>query len=1250
MIPRILKTVFLKNTLFLFVPLLGVTLSSCSEMNYPEQVASGVARLSVNNFARLVGAINNVASVTKSSECIFSPSAPFAGKTTIERGENGLGKVSFHFAQCEFDFGTGTTINLPGSCSDQKVTYFGKVTVSGSRTISGLLTGNAEHPVIPSGNDGIDFKFTSVEFENYKVESSDLDKSMTILRGSAAFDAKVHLAKDQKSKFCAVALPNLTLSHIKYSPEPGSEDTVVKLNGPRGDFEAVINSSDFNAQIGVHGEVSNSLDGVMTIWGKQIAIPTDGNQLKPGFTAQSYNDSLACIENLKTPTEVCAYEPELALPIARLTVSNLGSLLRELVEAGRASKNGNPSCSLSSFNHSPSETNKIDENSSEVIWNFDGCVYEFGSNSDEKSPFSGTVTLSGRKSIHGRPTDSLLFPVMPQTNEIKIHFTEVIFDNFRVNSSKAPAVLTQSGSLSFDLVAHLGTQKLGDKEIPWLPLLNLTFSNIHHIGENNLVISLQPGEKENNFKLPQHGDFHFTVQDSDLQAQVGKFKDKENQLSGKIKMFGQWIDFGAKEQLDPEYDASKWSQSWQPRQVDISEDPPSESFETDARSFLADLVNPISKEGQSKQEQFKNTLVKHSDALYWMIHRPDLVNAAGIPRELDSWLEPFAAQFKEFSRPLLKEALLAADVEDFVVHQAAIEDGINKLEIEGCHAHIDVPEALGKDFKLFMETINAQYFLNLDAVDKRRVLGHVLKVTNATSTPDDKFLAAAQVSGPFFQKLMQILSDKMPKGSLKDALTSLKNRLPRIEQEDLQKYLLVLEAEGVQIKIIKSLGAASVGEALLAEQTIKTNNGYETRKIVIKFKRPGVEEIAIRENAFFKAQASKVSPTMRESYDQISKHVFDELDFEKELQNLIKGYQVYNSENGPISVVKSLEGFPKSKFWIAMEMAEGKTFEDARGAGYDNPEAALISKLELMSKAVLLDRLTTEFIQKGLLVEGDAFIHGDLHGGNKLIAIDESAIEWLREHNISAENISRKTVEALLKTKNKANKPMIQLILVDFGNSHVLPKAKRLALFNMLIAVSDVSLSPMAFLSAFENLSDSAKLDKVLLSKGLEPIFNDDEMTFTVKFGKAIDLLQQNKVSVPGLLTAFFKSMTSIDNSYNLVREDAKAQGFCFERLKLVNPLIDEIVSSLIGKMPMNPSPFLSFVPNGFFPDNLSPENVVAIRRKLPWYIFDYYLGRPYVIPALNYVWLSSVVKSFWGSFGKQKLEETPAADCKFTY
>ena len=279
-------------------------------------------------------------------------------------------------------------------------------------------------------------------------------------------------------------------------------------------------------------------------------------------------------------------------------------------------------------------------------------------------------------------------------------------------------------------------------------------------------------------------------------------------------------------------------------------------------------------------------------------------------------------------------------VEDIKKHL----DGKSLNDILDAAAKSEVPGQVG-----FFKQIVSTYFTSLDQSDKRACLAAALRYANVfdfsgLQTPEaiasarrvalNKFTGAIlKGTGPLLQKMMQGLPKDII-GDYADALEDMKQHLAPIPRKIVQAHFMnIIKAskgtgkELAYIKLEKSLGAASVGEAFLCkigikrraqkirlldnDAEIKANGGniiyherdaegnpiYEdlidTYSVVIKIMRHDAKRRAEKENTIFKAAAANITG-MSKTWEGQYRQFQEEFDFTKEKKNIEDGQKIYN--------------------------------------------------------------------------------------------------------------------------------------------------------------------------------------------------------------------------------------------------------------------------------------------------------------------------------------------------------------------
>src|SRR5262249_47942592 len=142
--------------------------------------------------------------VNRDANCGFeSPDVKASAETSGVVG--GLGSVKSTVRDCVIDL--GTTPMEATSCDGSVERVTGAIRVSGTRTVSGILTGDVNQPVVPISPDAVTFELSSVEFTNFLLELSASDKKLTQVDAKLSATIKVLLAASTRN-ICEIVTPN----------------------------------------------------------------------------------------------------------------------------------------------------------------------------------------------------------------------------------------------------------------------------------------------------------------------------------------------------------------------------------------------------------------------------------------------------------------------------------------------------------------------------------------------------------------------------------------------------------------------------------------------------------------------------------------------------------------------------------------------------------------------------------------------------------------------------------------------------------------------------------------------------------------------------------------------------------------------------------------------------------------------------------------------------------------------------------
>lgn len=530
--PRRRRTVTLP-ALAAVVALLAVPSACQLERMFPDKVAAGVARLTFRNAAVLTSLISD------DTTCGFSSEAVLANpKMTGAIGS--VGTLTWTVEDCTLDLGALDVVRT--DCAGVETKAAGKVTVSGTREVHGLLTGDPSSPIVPSGPDAVTLQLSYAP-DGYLVRMSNRVTALTQTGGSVSFTVAPHLAKSASSGACAVATSDLTITDVRYA------DVDVIVESGEGDpFPAEVPSSKLSAQLGTYGDKEDHLEGEITVWDTTVKVPTKDDPyqgLDPDYDAEEFRAAYACHEDLAEPLSFeCPYDgflyPQLAQGAAALTISTLGNLAK-LAEAR---------CfSLPSVLASPTLTGEVGESGGSARYVVENCVIdlpsptEFAQDCSGRTYFAeGKVTVSGTKVVSGILTGSATDPVAPVSTQPAVVTLDVELLGFAISDDRSDKKLwLESGRLRGTTRPKTAIDtSLGVCALP------TPVAAFEGVVLEDAVVDLHAG--------PSTYTLH--VASSALEAQNGKSGGRENYLAGTITVEGHEyaIPVAGEPVLDPSYE------------------------------------------------------------------------------------------------------------------------------------------------------------------------------------------------------------------------------------------------------------------------------------------------------------------------------------------------------------------------------------------------------------------------------------------------------------------------------------------------------------------------------------------------------------------------------------------------------------------------------------------------------------------------------------------------------------------------
>jgi hypothetical protein len=519
----------------------GVLAGCPVERLAPEKVAMGVARLSVRNMG------NVVALTSADARCGFASDE--VNRTREENGRLGSeGSVTWRVRDCVIDLGGLQEVS--GDCNGDTTQASGAIKVTATKTVVGILTGNAASPVVPLKPDAVNIDVT-VAFDDYQVRSSTSAAWLTNVDGTVSFTLQPHLGVSDSLDVCAVPTADVTLRELVYS------NAKAKVMSGGREFKVEVPQSRVHAQVGRWEGEENSLEGLLTVWDREVDLSTteDKSGLDPEYNAEKLVSSVACRTDLRQPQtyECPALKPRLVQGASALTVQTFGKLV-SLVSKDSA-------CGFASdaVNQHPNLVGEPGMGEGTAEYNISApCTITFASKTqvDEdcngvKTYAKGTVTVTGTKRVRGILTGDINTAVVPTTRDAGEITVNAAFSGFSISTSDSSAALiVQSGAMTGTMAPRLA--KDASTGACSLPTPVVTFKGLEW---QDAELLLQNGA--NTFRL--------TAETSALEAQSGAKDGRTNYLAGTMRVDGEVMNVptdGGNPVLDPDYDANAFATSF----------------------------------------------------------------------------------------------------------------------------------------------------------------------------------------------------------------------------------------------------------------------------------------------------------------------------------------------------------------------------------------------------------------------------------------------------------------------------------------------------------------------------------------------------------------------------------------------------------------------------------------------------------------------------------------------------------------
>ncbi|OGQ25871.1 MAG: hypothetical protein A2138_22045 [Deltaproteobacteria bacterium RBG_16_71_12] len=519
---------------------LVVLAASCQlERMFPEEVGAGAARLSVRNAVKLISIVKDDANCGMASAAVM--------QSFRQDGELGqLGSVTWTVENCTVDFGP-ELVAISEDCNGAKTLARGTLIISATKTVTGILTGNPEKPVIPQAPDAVTFSL-SASVRDYELELTDRESVLLMQRADVEVLARVHLAQSLSLGVCSIDTSEVTLDSVSV------RDAVYTVDDGEGHvFDVDVPAVDVSGQLGKYDGKENYVEGSITVWDTKVDLNGD-HVLDPDYDPAYFQSAFTCREDLKLPYEyVCLpITAKVAEGAAKLTVNNVGNLIGALVD--------DTSCGFASPDvvEDVEVSGQLGHEGGEALFRIDSpCTLEFpvktalGRDCQGKTSYAeGTAHVKGTMRLRGRVTGDPAQPIIPTSRDpVELTF-DVTFDHFKVSDSESSKSLEiLEGSLTGRMAPRMALDASTGACSIATPAV--TFSDLAY-REGTVALLRKDGNA-----------LQLKIDGSSLDAQSGVKDGVENYLEGSIVVDGAPypipLEEGSAPILDPEYDGAKFA-------------------------------------------------------------------------------------------------------------------------------------------------------------------------------------------------------------------------------------------------------------------------------------------------------------------------------------------------------------------------------------------------------------------------------------------------------------------------------------------------------------------------------------------------------------------------------------------------------------------------------------------------------------------------------------------------------------------
>lgn len=498
-------------------------------------------------------------------QCGFSTPSVVANVQVTGAVGSPSGQGVFTISACTLELSQPTVVAT--DCFGNETWVQGRVSVSGTKTVDGWITGDASEPVLPASRDGVRYDLVlDADGLTVRADAGALEgQQIELVRGTASGIFAPRVAIDEDVGACTILTPEVRVSDLDIA-------ATVRTTREGRTLEANVDSAAIHATAGRFGpDDENRTFGSVTVDGQVVAFEAP---LDLGYDARRFVAGFSCREGMYIPFDDrdCDMRQVLAEVGARLLVQTIGTVT-EIA-------NGDDfDCAFGGDDvyDEPSNVQGALGQPGFLEWQIAGCRLRYGDGTlreydrdcrDHAKMIQGAAVVDGRREIHGiRDEIDVTFGsdvqyVHPTTpNATTVEYTAVRFTEFSTyqlapgTTDPEHRIWIHSGALAGTVEPMTGPDDgsddyfdRGDYDIP-TPIARITGLAASAID----ATILYEGKR-----------FRVTIDGSAVDAFSGSWEGapgETNRLAGNVTIDGRTIELST-EDLDPDFDQAQLDASY----------------------------------------------------------------------------------------------------------------------------------------------------------------------------------------------------------------------------------------------------------------------------------------------------------------------------------------------------------------------------------------------------------------------------------------------------------------------------------------------------------------------------------------------------------------------------------------------------------------------------------------------------------------------------------------------------------------